>query len=99
MNKIEKWYSIEEVQSKRDNLVEQIDKYTEYIENYGQYKDAVANNSRIRGGIKKIDRVIDEMIDIFVELTQKKELNVEVTYAKGIIRVECKGKMYYRKVI
>ena len=97
MKKIEKWYSIEEVMSKREELRENYDNYTDYIEDYRQMEEARKNNAKICENIRKIDKVIDEMMEIFVTLNEKSEEYVEVTYAKGIIRVEKKGKMYYKK--
>ena len=98
MKKIEKWYSIEEVMSKREELKENYDNYTDYIENYRQMEEARKNNTKIGKDVKKIDKVINEMIEIFVALNEKSEEYVEVTYAKGIIRVEKQGKMHYKKV-
>jgi hypothetical protein len=97
MKKIEKWYNIEEVMSKREELKENYDNYTDYIEDCRQMEEARKNNAKICENIRKIDKVIDEMMEIFVKLNGKNEEYVEVTYAKGIIRVEKQGKMYYKR--
>ena len=91
------WLNLEEVKTRRKIIASYYDKYTEYIDNWEQYREALASNERISENIKKIDIIIKEMEEVEKELKER-GINAELRYSKGRMRIVYQGRILFRNI-
>lgn len=92
-----KWYSRKEIEEKKNQYVDCIDKYTDYIESFEQKQQADNRNRELSRLINFCDEIIRQM-DVLSDELKKKRIITQITYSKGYFRIE-RDKYYYKKVI
>ena len=92
------WLVRKDIENKRKDFLDSIDKYIEYIDSYSQYKEAERRNSRL---IEKANFCVEllEEYDSIVKDLSNKGISTTLEYCKGYFRILIGGNYRYRKSV
>lgn len=93
------WLNIKTLREMLEDYESRIDHYTDYIDNYRQYKEAQRRNNYYYSLIEFTGLIIKEYEDIIEKLRNKPYFSSleRLEYSKGYWRLLYKNKWYYKK--
>lgn len=90
------WFSKEDILKEKNEYLDAIDTYTEYIDSAKQYEYACRRNNRLSKLASFCDDLVKAIDNIELEL-KSKGFNGKIEYRKGYFRLYYNGRYLYRK--
>lgn len=93
---MKEWLSRKDIEERREMYLGCIDQYTEYIESYSQYEQAIKSNKKYSKLASFCSSLLDDLDKTESEL-KVKGLEGKVEYSKGYFRTIINGVYKYKK--